>query len=98
MLLPFHREIIESLKPRVESTSSSEDGLLLIMARGLGLSTIVGSFVHVVSEMADATLVFLLNATVKEETWLADQCQQSRESGQTRHFTVLRSNVQAVER
>lgn len=82
-LLPFQRRIIEQLSaPGPES-----DGLLL-MARGLGLRSILCTFLEAFSE--ESSLVVVVNATAEEENGLSDELGQ--------RITLVRFETPAKDR
>lgn len=65
-LLPFQQKILKQLtSPEPES-----DGLLLL-ARGLGIRTILCAFLE--TFMEEQSLVIVVNATPEEEKGLADE-------------------------
>jgi DNA excision repair protein ERCC-4 len=76
-LLPFQKHIIHSLipGPEQEATSSPDDSsdpdVLLILARGLGLRTIIASTLRLYD--GPSHLVVLVNATAEEEKGLGEE-------------------------
>ena len=82
-LLPFQQHIIEQLSaPGPES-----DGLLLL-ARGLGLRSVLCTFLEAFSE--EASLAVVLNATPEEENGLSDELGQ--------RITLVRFETPAKDR
>ncbi|GAA5943954.1 ssDNA endodeoxyribonuclease RAD1 [Sporobolomyces koalae] len=69
-LLPYQRSILSQLIPQADSAPASTDSMV-IMARGLGLRTVVTNFLKVY-DMPEK-LVFLLNASPDEERGFAEE-------------------------
>ncbi|GAA5837199.1 hypothetical protein JCM5353_001595 [Sporobolomyces roseus] len=69
-LLPFQRDLLTELIPSEGATPTSTDGMV-IMARGLGLRSVVTTFLKIY-DMPEK-LVFLLNATADEERGFAEE-------------------------
>ncbi|KAG0242467.1 hypothetical protein BGW41_004035 [Actinomortierella wolfii] len=83
--LPFQREIFAEL--------AAEDALL-IMARGLGLRSIMSAFIQIYCQAQ--SLVLLVNTSSDEETALRDTL--SFEARQSSHFKSITSELNAAER
>ncbi|GAA5973055.1 hypothetical protein JCM11641_000389 [Rhodosporidiobolus odoratus] len=70
LLLPFQREILQQLVPPENAPPSTSDALLLI-ARGLGLRSVVTTFLKIY-EMPEK-LVLVVNATEEEERGFTEE-------------------------
>jgi DNA excision repair protein ERCC-4 len=86
--LAFQKEIVAELV--------AEDALL-IMAKGLGLRSIVGAFLQIYSQPQN--LVLLINTNAEEETALRDDLLRSTDIGQGgAYFRSITSEQGAAER
>lgn len=82
-LLPFQQHIIEQLS----APGPDSDGLLLL-ARGLGLRSIICTLLEAFTE--ETSLVVVVNATPEEESGLSDELGQ--------RITLVRFDTPAKDR